>query len=102
MQYKKTPRFCFFFTKSRQDSIPTSTSFQDDPIATVSDILEGSSSRRDDSSTENSDPLCNIELHPEKSSPERQILVEVVLIELICLNQELINLRIDLCWHFYN
>ncbi|CAG9835900.1 unnamed protein product [Diabrotica balteata] len=62
---------------TRQDSIPTSTSFQDDPIATVSDVLEaGSSSRRDDSSTANSDPLCDIELHPEKSSPECQILVE--------------------------
>ncbi|CAG9827493.1 unnamed protein product, partial [Diabrotica balteata] len=61
----------------RQDSIPTSTSFQDDPIAIVSDVLEaGSSSRRDDSSTATSDPLCDIELHPEKSSPERQILVE--------------------------
>ncbi|XP_072389590.1 zinc finger MYM-type protein 1-like [Diabrotica undecimpunctata] len=36
----------------------------------------GSSSCRDDSSTANSDPLCDIELLSEKSYPERQILVE--------------------------
>uniref|UniRef100_A0A6P7G9Z3 Uncharacterized protein LOC114339622 n=1 Tax=Diabrotica virgifera virgifera TaxID=50390 RepID=A0A6P7G9Z3_DIAVI len=73
----KKPRFSFFFTKSKQDSIPTSTSLQDYPIATVSGVLEaGSSSCRDDSSTANSDPLCDIELPSEKSSPERQILVD--------------------------
>uniref|UniRef100_A0A6P7GC80 Uncharacterized protein LOC114335812 n=1 Tax=Diabrotica virgifera virgifera TaxID=50390 RepID=A0A6P7GC80_DIAVI len=45
-------------------------------LGLVLKFYSGSSSRRDDSSTENSDPLYGIELLPEKSFLERQILVE--------------------------